>query len=199
MEKRALVGIVGLLIMPLGMSGWAKEFKISGAEAWSLAKSNDFHFMVFGKEKVSSEAPKYNKPPFDGVQSFLGAAQIISGNCFVYKGRLEEDLYYTYFAFEDRKLAPGWKVKRVELEGNFRWQNRLEKNSRDLSFSVMMQGGKSRDARCLIRYVILEGPDDGDYRKAFVNKPRIKAGERNPPITSGPQKRQPKGSQVSVP
>ena len=119
--KKALLATWILILVVMSLTGLGREFSIPGMVAWNLAKASGFQFMVYGKEDPTNEKARYNDSPVNGVQSFLGPAQIIPGNCFVYKNKVSKDLKYKYFAFKNKLLAEGWTVKRVELEGDFDW------------------------------------------------------------------------------
>jgi hypothetical protein len=155
---KSLFYLVLLLSLLFSTNLMAKQYKVPGPAAISVAKQHGYLF----KQSRGDEALfkyRYRECMFMGTHWQVSSQR----SCKIYgfavpKGKTAKC----------SKLRRGWKIKDVRLKGDFVWRRRPVNTSKPL-FSAISDNGTSSMKPISIDWILLEGPDgpNNKWQEAF--------------------------------
>lgn len=160
-----------------------QSYSVSGLQAWSVAKTYGFQFTPsrvvctnYRGNSVEKETRIFGNP--DGVDTQIRSKNsygwrivngaVVGGNMVVYPAARRCTVEFRMF--NGRRLAPGWQVVEVDLNGSFRWVDQPGYGSRSLGFFIGVTwpdsfSGQSRNVT--VRRLVLTGPPGQNWQQAF--------------------------------
>ena len=162
---------------PVRTQGSLKTFTLTGAVAWSTAKTYGFKFYpwVGRNDNCKAVSPDVR----DGVRTRLNTklgwcgnvaivtlAEVVGGNMIVYNVPFAET--HRFVMFERRLLATGWSVKDVQVSNGV-WSRQPAYGTADMSFELALTP-YNKDASAIVKSIVLAGPSTAtDWKDAFKN------------------------------
>lgn len=158
-----------------------KEFKVPGLLAWSEAKKNGFKF--YPKEATGNRdgsnswgesyytTSKGNKKSTKGSQVIGGVNMLVHNKYrtgFFPKKPLEITGYFRIFS--DKRLRPGWKIKSINITGNYEWtKTKYRRNTQIIRtmIKIVKPAQVSKASTAMIKEIVLIGPKNGQWQDAF--------------------------------
>lgn len=160
-----------------------KEYKVNGIGAWSEAKKYGFEFFPNAPRGVrdggDTRGPSFytNQPRkiywqdgahiVGGVNMILYPAEKTSIIPGVKKNKVES--YATFNLFANKRLADGWKIKRMVITGSYRWERepRSGGNSAYAKVKLVNYSTSKRATKAQLKEIVLIGPTGKRWQDAF--------------------------------
>lgn len=146
----------------------AKECRIKGDDALKEARANGFRFEA--RTTSGDGTCSFKDGRFLGVAS-LSAPQPTSSPASAIRNA---GISCLGSGFADRRISTSWKLKTMSIVGGtFAFQLPPQTGTDDLTFSIVYEVSPGTPVVLGINFLILEGPDCSDWRRAFTEaKPR---------------------------
>ena len=172
----AVLLLVPLPLLAQDQESAASRYVVRGREAWDVARRHGFEFFpVIPDDRYLLSGGR------DGADATLKAcaderapctteAQVVAGEMIVLPPACRDGCarVHAFEMFAGRRLAPGWRIARVELGGESgRWEREPAYDSDDPSFVVRVEARPGKAAAASIARVTLVGPAGADWRDAF--------------------------------
>lgn len=167
-----------LVFFALQAPGRAQEagsYVVAGREAWEVARRKGFEFfpvipddgyLLSGARDGHDATLKSCPNPRDPCEA---EARVEDGQMIVLAPGCDGCARaHSFEMFAGRRLAPGWRIARIELGGDSgRWEREPVYDSDNASFVVKVEARPGKAAAASIARVTLVGPAGADWRDAF--------------------------------